>query len=358
MNSPKNCICHYGKYDHAGYCQLFGSSRCPYNTRDFRFGADGILRPGGQQDRTLRLEIEHLEGRIEYLEGLTEELKKKNAFLLLQNHSNREKDNEHQLTFLSLGEKSEDKERKKQLDAALDELAGMASLVERFKNRAARLKRALKVSEGMVAELRGRVRDLETRLAVPRADSTNSGVPPALDISNNRNRKGKEGENGCPESGSGRAQGGQPGHEPHFRAHFEKGEAEELPPIGFPEGQVITCCGVTAERDQTKDERKDHNTQPYQPSQKLTQRSLAYKCPKCGKIHYFRKPAGGYMGTLLDIGLTTEVLDLRYEHHLPTRHLRSFLKAKEVHVSNAHIVGACFAEPRRSGPLTSSSRMP
>jgi hypothetical protein len=187
----------------------------------------------------------------------------------------------------------------------------------------ASLSAALKKLTAENEDLKAKIRELEAGRAAPAADSSNSGIPPALDPFNRRtDGENQEEEPDCPEE---RAAGARKGHRRRLRSPFPT-EGSEIRETDDFKGRTSPCCGAAMERSERHDERKDHyETDPAKSATRVIEQSRACRCVKCGKIHRSGKPAGGFRGGLLPVGLIAILLFLKACGHVSMRGLLEYL---------------------------------
>jgi DNA-directed RNA polymerase subunit RPC12/RpoP len=130
--------------------------------------------------------------------------------------------------------------------------------------------------------------DLKLQPEKPRANSKNSGLSPSHDFSNQT--RGEDGKDPQERSGK-KPKGGQKGHKPHFRNPFTDEEGDEIIVHQLKEGYRCTECNEALEREPNLDKQDDFIELSPQKIRKIINKTYAYKCSKCGKVHY-REPPG------------------------------------------------------------------
>jgi transposase len=101
--------------------------------------------------------------------------------------------------------------------------------------------------------------------------------------------------------------GAQKGHKRHARPKFKRDEANEINEFP-PENTTCPKCQNQMERCPEKDRQHDQIEIPEIVIRKLIYLALAYRCPKCGKIHYGNIPENviktGFVGVNLQALIT------------------------------------------------------
>jgi hypothetical protein len=169
-----------------------------------------------------------------------------------------------------------------------EEIARLKEALQQERDDKGRLKEALQQKQDDYANLIARVTELEAKLACPQADSTNSGMAPSSGIIGKRARGKKNPPDNPddPEAAQKRKRGAQKGHKGKCRSLFPLAEADKIIDLDFNEEVCCSHCGEKLERAPQNDLQQDHYEYPEKRSFKVIEISRAYKCPKCGKIHY------------------------------------------------------------------------
>jgi transposase len=166
--------------------------------------------------------------------------------------------------------------------------------------------------------------ELKIQLGKPTPNSGNSGLSPSNDITKG-NKKGKTEEN-SPDEGEKRRRGGQKGHKPHFRTPFTESEATETYEYKLEDGCRCKDCETELEREPALDRQQDTIELPPVQILKIIHKTCAYKCPKCGKIHYAAPPKEVTKGGLFSPSLLVHVFMLKGLYLIPIRKIANYLK--------------------------------
>ncbi|MDR2338580.1 MAG: transposase [Deltaproteobacteria bacterium] len=158
----------------------------------------------------------------------------------------------------------------------------------------------------------------------PRPDSSNSGTSPSKNPpGGGRPYRKPEAKEGAPK----RRRGGQIGHEAHFHKPFDPDDPSvDAYEYEISEGSVCDQCGSQLKRLPGKDRSQDMYVREQVPVSKQTHKVLAYKCKKCGKIHYGPAPPQVTKGYFFDIGLLSDLFFHKAFYLLTTRGLQSYLQ--------------------------------
>jgi predicted RNA-binding Zn-ribbon protein involved in translation (DUF1610 family) len=192
----------------------------------------------------------------------------------------------------------------------------------------ARLEEEIRQCRTKIADLEAMIKELLAKLNAPTANSTNSGVSPAQNplSAPKPGRDGKsEAEGGAPRPGK---PGGVPGHKATFRTLFDFSEADQILSHSFEPDEIPPCphCGEELARDPANDLRQDIYDLPDKSSLKTVELSNAYKCEKCGKIHYARKPEGGFLGGIVTSQVVALMVMLNVLDDVSIRKIREHLR--------------------------------
>jgi transposase len=214
-------------------------------------------------------------------------------------------------------------------ESVLERLARLESELRQSKSELRRTKAELRREREKNADLVALNAHLEEKLAAPAPDMTNSVTPSSK---NPLNAEEKERKETPPESASGDTpsgrQGGVPGHPAKFRTPFRLGEADKIDSYFYGPGAMPPCphCGSELVRDSEKDLQRDRYDLPEKGSLKKVELSYAYRCRKCGKIHYSRRPDGGFLGTIVSPAIVAEMLVLKSLNHMSIRQISGFYR--------------------------------
>jgi transposase len=146
---------------------------------------------------------------------------------------------------------------------------------------------------------------LREKIDTPQPDSSNSGISPSKDPPWASPIKGKKIAK-LGEQEPKKPRGGQIGHKGHFRPLFNNDEIDETHDYASDECQC-PHCGSKLVREPSEDKSYDQFQKPPEVINKVRHNSLAYKCEKCGKLHYGHTPKAVTDGWLLDIPLLVEL---------------------------------------------------
>jgi hypothetical protein len=183
-------------------------------------------------------------------------------------------------------------------------------------------------------------KELQKKLDTPGATPDNSGISPSKAKPGGR-KAGPKPQDGPEGPGTGRGQGGQPGHKAHIRIPFGPDWADHAVTNDFAEGAVppCPCCGGVLARHPESDATARYYDLPEKPAVRVAETSLAYKCAGCGKIHYSGKPQGRFRRTIVSMLVVAMVIILRVRCMLPIRRItglcRDWLK---IGVSDGFVV--------------------
>ncbi|MDR1040959.1 MAG: transposase, partial [Deltaproteobacteria bacterium] len=165
------------------------------------------------------------------------------------------------------------------------------------------------------------------RLATPAADTTNSGMPPSQNpLAGRKLPRGKSAPEG--KDGKAKSRGGVPGHPRSLRTYFDLAEADFIDPYCYDADGIPNspCCGGEMRRFPDKDRQQDIYEFPEKRSLKRVEPYHAYRCVKCGKIHYSEEHRGGFMGSIVSPGIVAEMLYLNLNCHVTIRKPREFFE--------------------------------
>jgi transposase len=178
--------------------------------------------------------------------------------------------------------------------------------------------------------------ELNMQLGKPRANTTNSGISSALDFTKSE-KTGKD-EKLTPEGSNKRSKGGQKGHKGHFRALFTKDEADEIYNYELEEGCCCPHCNSELVREPSLDKQKDIIELPPQNIIKQIHNTCAYKCPKCGKIHYGEPPIEVENSALLSAQILIYFVVLNCVYYMPLRKISDCVKRLfKINVSASYV---------------------
>jgi transposase len=168
-----------------------------------------------------------------------------------------------------------------------------------------------------IAALRATVAELQEKLASAHKNSRTSSKPPSSDIV-------KPPPPPAPEGQSQRTIGGQPGHEPHFRALLPEelvdgGVFEHVPEICPDCGHGLQATGWARPAVQ----QFDIETVPIHI---VEHRSVAGLCPVCNQLHYGVLPSGIERGGMVGPRLATVIAYLKGVCHASYATVRKFLR--------------------------------
>jgi transposase len=176
------------------------------------------------------------------------------------------------------------------------------------------------------------------KLGKPRPDSSNSGISPSKDPPGTSSSRGKISK---PEdNASKKSRGGQIGHKPHFRPLFNLDELEHIYEYGLTPEDKCLCsyCGSDLVREPSKDNLNDQYLKPPTMIEKNRHIVLAYRCEKCGKIHYGLAPKAVTKGGLFHYSLLVEMLLLKLIGNQTIRKIRDLFKySYDIEVSHSYI---------------------
>jgi hypothetical protein len=166
-----------------------------------------------------------------------------------------------------------------------------------------------------------RIKELEAKLAAPRATPNNSGTPPSKSYF--KKRKAKSEEDSEDGSAPKKKQGGQKGHKGHWRTPFSSEDSERRIYDGGDD-QKCEDCGTTLLRFPKGDQKRDLNELPNTEARKVIEEIYAYKCPKCNKVHHSKKP-GGFEGGTLSPEIVAKMVALSSVYNMTERQIRDLL---------------------------------
>lgn len=146
--------------------------------------------------------------------------------------------------------------------------------------RVADLEARLAASEAENRRLRARVEELEAQLA---KNSGNSSKPPSSDLPGNRPEKKAQ------KKGKKRRRGGQPGHDPHWRA-----APEQVDHVHEVRARDCRHCGEDLRGGRDTGSRLDHHVFELPPIKPVVHQYQLHDvaCGKCGLVTAARLPAG------------------------------------------------------------------
>jgi transposase len=150
------------------------------------------------------------------------------------------------------------------------------------------------------------IKDYHQTEGKPKANSTNSSLRPSSDINTPKNKdQNDENTNKGPNK---RRIGGQFNHHPHLRSPLDEDEADQVIEHTLEEGCCCPKCGVKLERDPESDRGHELYVKPEVQTIRQLHKTLAYKCPKCGKKVKAKTPDKVAKMGLLDVGFIVDML--------------------------------------------------
>jgi transposase len=158
-----------------------------------------------------------------------------------------------------------------------------------------------------------RMAELEAEVARLKKNSSNSSKPPSSDI--------VKPPKPPPPQGGQRKIGGQVGHERHVRAPFT---AEQIDHVEHHALQTCPDCGGPVRPARMRPRVVQQAELVAQPVEVVEHRAGAYRCQRCGKIHYAPLPAAVEQGGLVGPALTAVIAYLKGGCHASFSTIRKF----------------------------------
>jgi hypothetical protein len=203
--------------------------------------------------------------------------------------------------------------------------------------------REMRFLSAVTAAMAARIEELEDRLAVPKANPTNSGVPPSQDPFTRAHGDGGEDPDAADEITSARRGPGKKPGDPGFnRDKFGRDEAT-VEILDEDEKDECPCSGGSLERAPEKDRETNFYRLPHLSAEKVIELNRAFWCPLYRKYHYFGRPRGGYRGGHLDIETIVLALVMLADVHATRRgSLRFLLSMLDIRVCVATLTKTLF----------------
>jgi transposase len=166
-----------------------------------------------------------------------------------------------------------------------------------------------------IATLEAEVERLRLELAAAKKNSRNSSKPPSSDIVKPPPSGGK----------STRRIGGQPGHEPHFRAAFAPEQLDEVH-IFNPPSMLCGRCGGELRATPASDQVRQQIDLRPDPLIRREYRAPAYRCAACGTFHREKLPKHAARADFIGDGLAAALAFLNVKAHASYSALASFME--------------------------------
>lgn len=157
---------------------------------------------------------------------------------------------------------------------------------------------------------------LQERLSKLEKNSSNSSKPPSSDIVKPPKVPLPDGEKRSP--------GGQPGHKRYVRSLFTKENIDQIIDIDPEESNQYCSCGNNLEPSD-KEPRFFQQVELYGKGIQITQYQMrAWKCPKCGQIHYGKLSDAVQRAGLFGPQLQAVVVYMKGRGHLSLTTIQAF----------------------------------